>query len=88
MRYQAVCSSAVRKASPIVTGTKKKWLIDVNANCQRARSSVIGVPPSCSPGRYWRGQRRALDTLFPGGGVEPSRHALAPAAVAAFALAM
>ena len=23
-RYQAVCSNAVRKASPIVTGTKKK----------------------------------------------------------------
>ena len=24
LRYQAVCSNAVRKASPIVTGTKKK----------------------------------------------------------------
>src|SRR5215471_6659511 len=31
-RYHAVCSSAVRNASPIVTGTKKKWLIEVNAN--------------------------------------------------------
>src|ERR1017187_597173 len=48
-RCQAVCSSAVRKASPIVTGTKKKWLIDVSANCQRARSSVISCPPTAIP---------------------------------------
>ena len=26
LRYHAVCSNAVRKASPIVIGTKKKWL--------------------------------------------------------------
>ena len=44
LRCQLVCSRAVRKASPIVTGTKKKWLIDVSANCQRARSSVMGPP--------------------------------------------
>ena len=41
LRYQAVCSNAVRKASPIVTGTKKKWLIEVNANCTRARSILV-----------------------------------------------
>ena len=41
VRYHAVCSNAVRKASPMVTGTKKKWLIDVKANCHRARSSAI-----------------------------------------------
>jgi hypothetical protein len=32
LRCHAVCSSAVRNASPIVTGTKKKWLMVVNAN--------------------------------------------------------
>src|SRR5215472_428999 len=42
VRYHAVCSSAVRKARPIVTGTKKKWLIEVNANWIRARSTFIG----------------------------------------------
>jgi hypothetical protein len=41
-RYHAVWSSAVRKASPIVTGTNRKWLTDVNANCHRARSTFIG----------------------------------------------
>src|SRR5215467_7029979 len=46
VRYQAVCSSAVRKASPIVIGTKKKWLIVTNANSTRARSTfVTGLPP-------------------------------------------
>jgi len=45
LRYHAVCSSAVKKASPIVTGTKKKWLIEVNANCTRARSTfIVGDP--------------------------------------------
>ncbi len=47
VRYQAVCSSAVRNARPMVTGTKKKWLIDVSANCHRARSSVIKAPRPC-----------------------------------------
>ena len=41
LRYHAVCSSAVRKASPIVMGTNRKWLIDVNANCHRARSTFV-----------------------------------------------
>ena len=41
LRYHAVCSSAVRNASPIVTGTKKKWLIVTNANCHRARSTFV-----------------------------------------------
>src|SRR5262249_5674033 len=41
VRYHAVCSNAVKNASPIVTGTKKKWLIVTNANCHRARSTVI-----------------------------------------------
>ena len=44
-RYHAVCSNAVKKARPIVTGTKKKWLIDVNANCHRARSSATRTSP-------------------------------------------
>src|SRR5580693_7549125 len=44
LRCHAVCSSAVRKASPIVIGMKKKWLIDVNANCHRARSSLTRAP--------------------------------------------
>src|ERR1700722_18507084 len=43
-RCHAVCSSAVRKASPIVIGMKKKWLIVVNANCHRARSSCTRAP--------------------------------------------
>src|SRR5262245_14016577 len=41
VRYHAVCSSAVKNASPIVTGTKKKWLIVTNANCHLARSTFI-----------------------------------------------
>src|SRR6201987_4876319 len=46
LRYHAVCSSAVRNASPIVIGTKKKWLIVTNANSTRARSTfVTGLPP-------------------------------------------
>ncbi len=39
VRYHVVCSSAVRKASPIVTGTKKKWLTVTNPNCHRASST-------------------------------------------------
>src|SRR5215471_12534721 len=41
LRYHAVCSSAVRNASPIVIGTKKKWLIVTNANCHLARSTFM-----------------------------------------------
>src|ERR1700727_3189920 len=44
LRCHAVCSSAVRKARPMVIGMKKKWLIDVNANCHRARSSLTRAP--------------------------------------------
>jgi hypothetical protein len=28
----------------MVTGTKKKWLIVTNANCQRARSTFMVLP--------------------------------------------
>src|SRR5437762_2354715 len=66
LRYQAVCSNAVRKASPIVTGTKKKWLIEVNANCSRARSVLVITtdhasqrPPGPHPRRVVRAARRA-----------------------------
>ncbi len=45
-RYQAVCSIAVSRASPIVTGTKKKWLTVTNPNCHRARSTVLMLPPN------------------------------------------
>ena len=41
VRYHAVCSNAVKNASPIVIETKKKWLIVTNANCHRTRSTVI-----------------------------------------------
>ena len=45
LRCHAVCSNAVRNASPIVIGTKKKWLIVTNANCHRARSTfIVGDP--------------------------------------------
>src|SRR5580704_6541945 len=44
-RYQTVCSSAVRKARPIVMGINRKWFTDVKANCHRARSSRIQPPP-------------------------------------------
>src|SRR5215813_15533761 len=65
LRYQAVCSNAVRKASPIVTGTKKKWLIEVNANCSRARSVLVIAtdhgsrrPPGPHPCRVAAGSPR------------------------------
>src|SRR5215471_21461007 len=48
LKYQAVCRSAVRTASPIVTGTKKKWLTVTNPNSHRARSSRKWSP-RCSP---------------------------------------
>src|SRR5437763_3860406 len=51
LRCHAVCSSAVRNASPIVIGTKKKWLIVTNANCHRARSTLA----MCSSA--WAGDR-------------------------------
>ena len=35
------CSTAVKNAKPIVTGTKKKWLIVTNANCHLARSTFM-----------------------------------------------
>ncbi len=46
LRCHDVCSSAVRKASPIVIGMNRKWLMDVNANCHRARSSDMRLPRS------------------------------------------
>jgi hypothetical protein len=85
LRYQAVCSNAVRKASPIVTGTKKKWLIEVNANCSRARSVLVIVtdhasrrPPGPHPCRVVRAGparpaagRRVRLTPAGGGGQGP-----------------
>ena len=41
VRYHVVCSTAVKNAKPIVTGTKKKWLIVTNANCHLARSTFM-----------------------------------------------
>src|SRR5215469_10711441 len=52
-RYQEVSSIAVRKARPIVTGTKKKWFTVTNANCHLARVSCTEALLS-SP-RDWRG---------------------------------
>src|SRR5215471_2064065 len=65
LRYHAVCSSAVRNASPIVIGTKKKWLIVTNANCHLAKSTFMRPPgPGCrrlahsvSSGHYTRRRR-------------------------------
>src|SRR5215467_6110672 len=65
LRYHAVCSSAVRNASPIVIGTKKKWLIVTNANCHLAKSTFMRPPGpgyrrlahSVSSGRFARRRR-------------------------------
>src|SRR5215471_5479122 len=56
LRYHAVCRSAVKNASPIVTGTKKKWLIEVNANWIRARSTFMRPP---GPGPRQQAHRMA-----------------------------
>src|SRR5262249_4483193 len=51
-RYQAVCSRAVRNASPIVTGTNRKWLTVTNANSHLARSNRMRcLLPRCAAGR-------------------------------------
>jgi hypothetical protein len=39
--HRIVCSTAIRKLSPMVTGTKKKWKMLVDANWSRARSSAV-----------------------------------------------
>ena len=67
-RCQMVCMMATKKASPIVTGTKRKWYTVVEANCARDRSTVsIEEPPFLyrffPPGRIraptaWRKARR------------------------------
>ena len=63
LRYHAVCSSAVKNASPIVTGTKKKWLIVTNANCHLARSTFMrpswSRPPAAGSLRRPSGRSRS-----------------------------
>src|SRR5262249_20654872 len=83
VRYHAVCSNAVKNASPIVTGTKKKWLIVTNANCHLARATFMRPPgPGCrrlahpvprlaaSGVARWRSPRPEYPSDLPGAVVE------------------
>src|SRR5581483_2864827 len=73
VRYQAVCMTATRKASPIESGTNRKWNPIVTANCHLDRSSA-SIKPSSLAAAPWC-PRRAVPAEAVGPALEETNGA-------------